>query len=129
MNFDDSFVGIFAQEAQKRGIEVLNFAMGGHYFLDQESLLKDFLKTAPKMPLKIFFTVNALHIPKFDRKNQNILVKSGYLFNANNWKLPYFRIMVGNISSAYCFFRDGLRLIQSKYFNFAPSETIPEHAY
>ncbi len=31
VDFEDSFVGVFAQEASKRGIGVLNLAVGGHF--------------------------------------------------------------------------------------------------
>ena len=55
--------------------------MGGHYFLDQEALLKDFMRDTGLTPTRIFHCVNALHIPKFDRRNQNIIVKSGYVID------------------------------------------------
>ena len=117
VNYEDSFVGILGEFASKKGIEVLNLAIGGHFFLDQELLFKDFLKKVIRKPEKLFFCVNALHIPKFDKKNENIVVRSGHLFEKKNWKPSYLRIMIGNVSSAYCFFRDNIRKFQARKGN------------
>jgi hypothetical protein len=126
VDFEDSFVGVFAGEASKRGLEVLNLAVGGHYFLDQEFLLKDFMKNSGLTPASIFLCINALHIPKFDRRNRNIIVKNGYAIDRDGWRAAYLRLMVGNISSAYCFFRDAIRRIQERYFHFEVGEKSPE---
>lgn len=126
VDFEDSFVGVFAEEAAKRGLEVLNLAVGGHYFLDQEALLKDFMGRTRLKPRTVFLCVNALHIPKFDRKNKNIIVKSGYVIDRDGWRIAYLRLMAGNISSAYCFFRDGIRRIQERYLNYEVGEKSPE---
>ena len=126
VNFEDSFVGIFAEEASKHGQDVLNLAVGGHYFLDQEALLKDFMRDTGLSPARIFHCVNALHIPKFDRRNQNIIVKSGYVIDKGGWRVAYLRLMAGNISSAFCFFRDGIRRIQERYLHYEVTEKSPE---
>jgi hypothetical protein len=126
VDFEDSFVGVFAGEASKRGLEVLNLAVGGHYFLDQEFLLKDFMKDSGLKPATIFLCVNALHIPKFDRRNQNVIVKNGYAIDRDGWRVAYLRLMAGNISSAYCFFRDAIRRIQERYFDLEVGEKSPE---
>ena len=117
VNYEDSFVGILGDYASRKGFEVLNMAIGGHFFLDQEWLFKEFLKGVSRKPEKLFFCVNALHIPKFDRRNDNIVVKSGHLFEKEDWKTTYIRIMLGNISSSYCFFRDNIRKSQAKWRN------------
>lgn len=114
VNYEDSFVGIFGDYASKQGTEVLNMAIGGHFFLDQEWLFKDFLKKVSRKPDALFFCVNALHIPKFDKRNENIIVKSGHLFEKKSWKTAYVRTMIGNLSGAYCFFRNNLRKTQAK---------------
>ena len=126
VDFSDSFVGIFADEASKRGMEVLNLAVGGHYFLDQEALLKDFIKETRLNPATVFFSVNALHIPKFDLMNKDIIVKNGYPIMKNGWRLTYLRILIGEISSAYCFFRDGIRRFQERYLNYELTEKSSE---
>jgi len=126
VNYEDSFVGIFAQEASKRGLGVLNLAIGGHYFLDQESLLKDFMRDTGLTPATIFHCVNALHIPKFDRRNTNIFVKNGYILNKRNWQFSYLRLIAGNMSSAFCFVRDGIRRIQERYLSDEITEKSPE---
>ena len=126
VDFEESFVGIFAPEASKRGLKVLNLAVGGHYFLDQESLLKEFMSETGLTPAKVFHCVNALHIPKFDRQNHNIVVKSGYVIDRDGWRIAYLKLIAGNISSAFCFFRDGIRRIQERYLNYEVSEKSPE---
>jgi hypothetical protein len=126
VDYEDSFVGVFADEASRRGLDVLNLAVGGHYFLDQESLLKEFMGRTGLRPTTIFQCVNALHIPKFDRRNRNIIVKSGYVIDKAGWRIAYLRLMAGNISSAFCFFRDGIRRIQERYLNYEVTEKSPE---
>ena len=126
VDFADSFVGIFEAEASKKGLDVLNLAVGGHYFLDQESLLKDFMRDTGLTPATVFLCVNALHIPKFDRRNRNIIVKSGYVIDKKGWRFAYLRLMAGNISSAFCFFRDGIRRLQERYLNYEVTEKSPE---
>jgi hypothetical protein len=126
VDYEDTFVGIIDEYASKYSIKVLNIAIGGHYFKDQEMLLKDFIANAKKKPKKVFFCVNALHIPKFDMRNDHLRVINGALFNRDRWKIAFVRMMIGNTSSAYCFFRDNIRKIQSKYFNFMPTEKSNE---
>jgi hypothetical protein len=122
VDFEDTFVGIFAQEASRRGFEVANLAVGGHYFLDQEDLLKDFVKNSGLRPSTIFLCANALHIPKFDRRNRNVIVKNGYAIDKNGWRLTYLRLLAGESSSAYCFFRDAIRRIQERFLNYELKE-------
>lgn len=126
VNYEESFVGVFAREARKGGLEVLNLAVGGHYFLDQESLLKDFIRDTRLTPAIVFHCVNALHIPKFDRKNQHVIIKNGHIIDKDGWRIAYVRLMAGNMSSAFCFFRDGIRKFQERYMNYEVSEKSPE---
>jgi len=126
VDFEDSFVGIFAAEASQNGWTVLNLAVGGHYFLDQEHLLREFMESTGRKPTAIFFCVNALHIPKFDQRNQHVIVKGGHVMNRNGWRNTYLRLLAGNASSAFCFFRDGIRRIQEKWFKYELNTKSPE---
>ena len=126
VEYEDSFVGIFSESARQKGIGVLNLAVGGHYFLDQENLLKDFISTTHRKPSLVAFCVNELHIPKFDKVNSNILVKGGYVFNKTSWRAAYVRLMIGQLSSAYCFFRDAVRRMQEKWLKYELNEKSPE---
>jgi len=126
VEYQDSFVGILSDFASQKDIEVLNLAIGGHYFLDQEYLLKDFIKATKQKPTLVAFCVNELHIPKFDKVNNNVVVKSGYIFNKTSWRAAYIRLMIGNLSSAYCFFRDAIRRIQEKWLKYELNEKSPE---
>jgi hypothetical protein len=115
VNYEDSFAGIFAEEALKKGFGTLNLAVGGHFFLDREALLKDFIENTKYKPSTIFYSVNALGIPTFDRRNQNVIVKNGYAIDRDGWRLAYLRLLAGNTSAAYCFFRDAVRRIQERH--------------
>lgn len=126
VDYEDSFVGIFAAEAEKKGTSVLNLAVGGHHMLDQEALLRDFMDSTKLKPSTVFYCVNALIIPKFDQINQNIIVKNGYAMSRGNWRLAYLRLMAGNISSAFCFFRDSIRRIQERYLKTEVTEKSSE---
>jgi hypothetical protein len=126
VEYEDSFIGIFSESARQKGIDVLNLAVGGHYFLDQENLLKDFISTTHRKPSLVAFCVNELHIPKFDKVNSNILVKGGYVFNKTSWRAAYARLMIGQLSSAYCFFRDAVRRMQEKWLKYELNEKSPE---
>ncbi len=118
VNFEDTFVGIFDAYASMHNIEVLNMATGGHYFLDQEYLLKEFLRSHARKPSRLFFCINDLHVPKFDMINNHLRVINGYVFPENEWFLPLIRLTLGNISSSYCYFRDGIRRAQAKWFDY-----------
>jgi hypothetical protein len=126
VDFESSFVGVFAQQASQRDFEVVNLAVGGHYFLDQEDLFKDFIKNTGLHPSTVFLCANALHIPKFDRRNHNIIVKNGYAIDKNGWRIAYLRLLAGESSAAYCFFRDGIRRIQERYMNYELKEDTYE---
>jgi hypothetical protein len=126
VDFQNTFVGIFAQEASQRGFEVINLAVGGHYFLDQEDLFKDFIKKTGFRPSTVFLCANALHIPKFDRRNHNIIVKNGYAIDRNGWRIAYLKLLAGENSAAYCFFRDGIRRVQQRYLKYELKEDSVE---
>lgn len=126
VNYEDSFVGIFADFVAEKGIDVLNLAVGGHRFPDQDALFKEFLSVAPKKPLICFNCINDLHIPKFDQKQDNIIVKHGYAFDKNSWQSAYLRLLLGNYSAAYSFLRNNIRKFQEHYLNFNPTSDAPE---
>jgi len=126
VNYEDSFVGIFADFASKKKIDVLNLAVGGHRFPDQDSLFKEFLSIAPQKPTICFNCVNDLHIPKFDKKQEDLIVKNGHVFEKNSWKSAYVRRLLGDYSAAYVFFRNNIRKLQEQYLNFKPSGDMPE---
>jgi hypothetical protein len=126
VNYEDSFVGILSERARQDHLDVVNLAVGGHYFLDQEDLLDRFIRTTGQRPALVAFCVNELHIPKFDKRNTNILVRSGYVFSRSSWRGAYVRLMIGNLSSAYCFFRDAFRKMQEKWLKYELNEKSPE---
>lgn len=117
VDYEDSFAGIFADLTVNNNIEVLNMGIGGHHIADQEKLLIDFTRGLAKKPSKIFFFVDPVFISTFDSDSRNIIVKNGYLFDRRSWKLAFIRLTLSNMSSAYCFFRDNMRLLQAKWIH------------
>ena len=111
VDYEDSFVGLIDEAASKKGMEVLNMAAGGHKISDQLLLFKDFMATAPAKPSVIYFCMNPLLIYTFN-KEESIIVRDGYLFENESWRTAYVRLILGNLSSAYCIFRDNIRKIQ-----------------
>lgn len=126
VEYEKTFVGIFSTHAATKGLEVLNMAIGGHYFLDQEMLLKDFISETGKTPAVVFHCVNDLHIPKFDRRNKNIVVKNGHLLDKQGWRAAYVKLLLGDVSAAYCFFRNATRNLQAKYTSDQAIDKSPE---
>ena len=114
VDYEDSFVGVFDRLSDSIGIEVVNLAVGGHHFPDQVDVLHEFMDSVTQKPLAVFICVNPNFILTFDRRTNHIVVKNGYLFPKSNWLLPYFKVMVGNTSAAYCFFRDSIRTTLTK---------------
>ena len=126
VEYDESFVGTFAAAAREKGWDVLNLATGGHNFIDQERLLRRFIAETGLKPAAVLFCANALHIPTFDQKIEHVVVKSGYVIDRTHWQLTYARLMAGNLSSAFCFFRDGIRRIQESWFHYTLDSKSPE---
>jgi len=114
VDYDDSFVGVFAAAARKQGLGAVNLAVGGHRLGDQEELLREFLATASPRPSWVVVVFTTPFMAMFDRVSSGMVVKSGYLFEAKSWFVPYLLVMAGNTSSAYCFFRDAIRRLQVK---------------
>lgn len=116
VEYEESFVGVFDEQASKRGIESVNLAIGGHRFTDQEETLYEFLESIPVEPSWVVVVFTAMGITTFEQPYTDILVKNGYLFPAEGWLRPYVKVTLGNASAAYCFFRDGLRKVQARLF-------------
>jgi hypothetical protein len=120
VEYEESFVGRFGQASEQRGIEVVNMAVGGHHLGEQEDVLRDFLATAPRRPERVVFVFTPQLMALFEKRHHDLVVKSGYGFPRDSWMGPYLVVMLGNASSAYCFFRDGVRRLQGKLWHKGP---------
>jgi hypothetical protein len=112
VDYQESFVGLFEDFAARRGIGVVNLAMGGHHISDQEDTLREFLAEAPRPPTRVIFVFTPQVLALFDGRYDDLMVKDGYLFPRKGWRIPYLRVILGSTSSAYCFFRDAIRRVQ-----------------
>lgn len=126
-DYEKTFVGVFADYAAGRGIEVLNLAVGGHFLLEQEELFKDMLKVLPKKPSMVFYTFNPSSLNNFDNVHNSVVVKSGYLFYESTWKSAYVRMMLQNNLSIYVFFRDILWSLYRSWGGSDDKVRLPRH--
>lgn len=115
VDYDQSFVGVFDQLANKHGFEALNLAVGGHGFYEQEEFLQDFLAAVHQMPAKVIICYSPPFLRKIVYAYPDLVVKGGYVFPKEGWIFPYLRIFLGDASAVYCFFRDSFRRIQSRF--------------
>lgn len=118
VEYEQSFAGAFAQLVEKDGVEVVNLAIGGHYFHDQEEFFHDVMASVSRKPAKVIVCFSPLFVAGFDQQYTDIIIKNGYILSKTRWLLPYIRLTLGNASAAYCFFRDNIRKIQSGLFNY-----------
>jgi hypothetical protein len=118
LDYDQTFVGLYARARMSQGTDVVNLAVGGHKLLDQEALFHDFSQAVAKMPSRVIICFSPLLIEGFDQPYADIVIKNGYIFQKDNWLIPYVRIVMGNTSAAYCLFRDDIRKIQTRVSNY-----------
>ncbi|MEM2146279.1 MAG: hypothetical protein QW279_13025, partial [Candidatus Jordarchaeaceae archaeon] len=121
VDYERSFVGIFARKAKDHHIEVLNMAVGGHHFREQFNILVDFIESTLLEPTKVIVCFSPMFISNFDADHKNIIVKNGYLFQRRNWFVPYLKVTFSNTLASYCFFRDGIRQFQAKLSRHTPA--------
>jgi hypothetical protein len=116
VDYEDSFVGRFGALAERRGLEMVNLAVGGHHLGEQEDLLQDFLAAAPRPPERVVAVFTPQLLALFEKRHRNLVFKNGYGFPRDAWLKPYLLVTLGDASSAYGFFRDGIRRVQGKLF-------------
>ena len=121
VEYEESFVGRFGALSERRGIEVVNLAVGGHHLGEQEDLLQDFVATAPRKPDRVVFVFTPQLMALFEKRHKDLVLHGGYLFPKDRWIGPYAVVLLNNASSAYGFLRDGVRRVQAKLFPSGPS--------
>jgi len=114
VDYDQSFVGVFDQLVKEHGFEAVNLAVGGHGFNEQEEIFKDFLAAVPQMPAHVIICFSPPFVRRIVNYYPDLVVKGGYAFTQQGWILPYLRVLLGDSSAVYCFFRDNIRKIQSR---------------
>jgi hypothetical protein len=117
LDYEKTFVGVFAGKMAGHQTEVVNLAVGGHHLLEQMARFENFIARVPAPPKAVLIILNPLFIAGFDDTHPNIVVRSGELFNEDNWRLPLAKMILSKASNAYCFFRDGIRNVQLRYFS------------
>jgi hypothetical protein len=116
LNYDDTFVGVFGQKMASNGIDVVNLAVPGHHLLEQVAVFKQFTLSAKPAPKVVIIVLNPLLMGGYDDIHSDTTVRRGELFDKAQWRLALAKMIVANSSAAYCFFRDGIKSAQAKYF-------------
>jgi len=118
VDYEETFVGIFHELAMEHnGVEVLNMAVPGHVFSDQEKLFMHFMKHVVSKPSYVLICTNDDFLFKFQRSTRNLFIKDGYLLSKKNRHLAYIRKILSNRSSAYFTLRNDFKLFKGMYFN------------
>jgi hypothetical protein len=58
-----------------------------------------------------------LFIGGYEDVHKNVIVRHGMLFDKDRWKMPLAKTLLADSSAVYCFFRDSIRSIQSRYLS------------
>jgi hypothetical protein len=124
VEYEESFVGRFGLASAARGLDVINLAVGGHHLAEQQEQLGDFLAAAPRKPERVVVVFTPQLMALFEKRHHDLVFKSGYGFPKDAWLGPYLVVMAGNASSAYCFFRDGIRQLQGKLARKGPETAV-----
>ena len=115
LDYEKTFIGIFAEKMTSHNIEVLNFAVAGHHLLEQAALFKQFAASASNPPKAVIVVFNPNFIGGYDDIHSNVTVRWGDLYPKDNWRIALIRKILSNSSTVYCFFRDGIRGAQQKF--------------
>jgi len=117
LDYEKTFIGVFAEKMERHGIEVVNMAVGGHGLDEQTSIFEDHAASVKDPPRVLLICLNPLVISLYDDRHEGVVVRNGNLFPKDNWKMAYVRMVLQNKSTVYCFFRDSIRHIQLRYFD------------
>jgi hypothetical protein len=116
LNYEDTFVGVFARGMASNGVDVVNLAVPGHHLLEQVAVFNEFASAAKLGPKVVIVFLNPLFIGGYDDIHSDTMVRRGELFDREQWRIGFAKMILGNSSAAYCFFRDGMRSVQGRYF-------------
>ncbi len=114
LDYKLTFVGVLAEKLGPRGVQVINMAVPGHHLLEQVDVFEDFVRHAPQMPQQVVIIIDPLLIGGYDDVHDDVTVKLGGLFPKDNWRVPLVRKLLADLSTSYCYFRDGIRNLQTE---------------
>jgi hypothetical protein len=118
LNYEDTTIGVFAENLERRGIDVLNTGSPGHN-LAMESATFNRVATATKRPpAVVLICLNPFVISTFDRK-PDLLIHFGFMYDKHaNWRLLYANRILNNISPAWRFLKkefQSLKLLKREF--------------
>jgi hypothetical protein len=116
LHYEDTFVGVLAQAMASNGVDIVNLAVPGHHLLEQVAVFDEFSRAAKPAPKVVIVFLNPLFIGGYDDIHSDTMVRRGELFDREHWRVALAKMILANTSTAYCFFRDGIRNVQGRYF-------------
>jgi hypothetical protein len=116
LNYEQSFIGVFAEHMKRRSFDVVNLAVGGHSLDEQARLFGEFSRSGQPAPAEVLIVLNPLLMQEYDKDHREVTVHRGHLFG-RDWKMAYAKVILQKVSLTYTFLRDRFRNIQQKYFN------------
>lgn len=116
LDYENTFVGLFAEKMARHNVDVVNLAVAGHHLLEQSALFKQFTSSVTNQPQAVIVIFNPNLIGGYDDIHSDVVIRKGEIFEKEHWRSALFRMVLGNSSGAYCFFRDAFRRIQQRYF-------------
>ncbi len=114
LDYEQTFVGIFAENMRRHNVDVINMSVAGHHLLEQAALFKDFASSTTNHPRAVLIVFNPNLIGGFDDNHTNVVVRRGDLFDKETWRVALLRKTLANSSTVYCFIRDAVRKIQQR---------------
>jgi hypothetical protein len=122
LNYEDTFIGLLAAKLKSHNVDVVNLAVGGHQFMEQEALFREFASFVKRPPDVVVIGLNPLFIGGYDDTNKDVVVRIGELLPKDDWRLAMTKLLLANFSATYVFFRDALRNLQAEVF---PKKDFP----
>ena len=116
LDYERTLVGVFAENTERDGIDVVNMAAPGHHLLEQVSLFEEFTASASQMPSIVLICLNPLLIGGYEDIHENAEVRMGHLVDKSGSRIALAKVLMSNLSATYCFFRDAIRNTQLKHF-------------
>jgi hypothetical protein len=113
LDYEQTFIGILAERLGTQGVGVINMAVPGHHLLEQMAVFEDFVARSPIQPKRVIIIIDPLFIGGYDDIHSEVTVKLGQLFPKDRWRVPLVRKLAGDLSTSYCYFRDGFRQLQA----------------
>jgi hypothetical protein len=115
LDYEQTFVGVLADKLAQHKIGIVNMAVAGHHFIEQDIRFREFTKTAKRPPSAVLLFLNPLVIGGYDDIHRDSFVIRGQIWERAEWKRAFVTGWLSEKSAAIRYFRDFYRKVQGKY--------------